>query len=290
MRESADIRHKSLLGLGIEGFHRIAYTEWGSPDADRTLICVHGLTRNARDFDRLAQHLAPRFRVVCPDVVGRGQSSWLRDPAHYNYLQYNADMNALIARLDIEALDWLGTSMGGIIGMMLASLPETPIRRLVLNDIGPHLPREGLLRLAEYLGNEPAVFDDMDEVIMHLQEIYAPFGPMTDKDWRHMAEHSAKHSEDKGGFILNHDPAISFWFANGVIVDVNLWDYWDKITCPVLVLRGEKSDFLSKDTAAEMAKRGPKTTLVEIPGVGHTPTLNTPEHIEIIETWLLETE
>ena len=283
------MRHRTVLGLGIEGFHRLAYTEWGIPDAERTLMCVHGLTRNSRDFDQLAEHLSPRFRVVCPDVVGRGRSDWLRDPAHYHYLQYNADMNALIARLDVAELDWLGTSMGGIIGMMLASLKKTPIRRLILNDVGPMLPREGLMRLAEYLGKKQKVYKDVSEVMQHMREIYAPFGPMTDADWEHLAVHSATYDPDAGGFVLSHDPDISFWFHNAVVTEINLWSYWDKITCPVLVFRGEDSDFLSAETAREMTQRGPRTTVVEVPGAGHTPNLNTEEHIKIIKGWLLQT-
>jgi len=289
VKDPLQISHKSVLGLGLDGFHRIAYTERGTLDAERTLICVHGLSRNSRDFDRLAEHLVPRFRVVCPDIVGRGQSDWLRDPTHYNYLQYNADMNALIARLDADEIDWLGTSMGGIIGMMLAALPETPIRRLILNDIGPRVPREGLERLAQYLDTKGRVFRDPAEVNDHFREIYAPFGPMSDEDWEHMVEHSSAHSEEAGGLVLKHDPEIGYWIKNRIIVDGNFWDYWDKVQCPVLVIRGEESDFLTAETAAEMTQRGTKVTLVEIPGVGHTPTLNTTEHIEIIEKWLLDT-
>jgi pimeloyl-ACP methyl ester carboxylesterase len=289
MQNTPQMKVGSVLGLGIEGFHRIAYTQWGEASAKRTLMCVHGLTRNARDFDRIGESLAPRFRVVCPDVAGRGQSDWLRDPSHYHYLQYNADMNAVIARLDVDELDWLGTSMGGIIGMMLASLPGTPIRRLILNDVGPHLPREGLKRLADYLGHELPVFVDLDDVVDHFREIYAPFGPMTDDDWQHMAEHSVNYSDNDNGYVLKHDPSISYWFKNGVIIDVSLWEYWDKLRCPVLVIRGEKSDFLSPATVEEMRRRGPDVTVIEVPGVGHTPTLNNEEHIRLIERWLVET-
>jgi pimeloyl-ACP methyl ester carboxylesterase len=289
MQDKPLMKVDSVLGLGIEGFHRIVYTQWGVGDAERTLVCVHGLTRNGRDFERVGEILPPRFRVVCPDVAGRGQSDWLRDPSHYNYLQYNADMNAVIARLDVEEIDWLGTSMGGIIGMMLASLPGTPIRRLVLNDIGPLLPRAGLKRLADYLGQEPQVFVDLDDVVEHFRDIYAPFGPMTDNDWVHMARHSVTFSDNDNGYVLNYDPSIAYWFKNGVIIDVSLWDYWDKVKCPVLVIRGQESDFLSEETVEEMQRRGPEVTVIEIPGVGHTPTLNTEEHVRFIERWLLET-
>ncbi len=170
----------------------MAYAEWGAAEAARVVLCVHGLTRSGRDFDRLAAALAASgCRVVCPDVVGRGSSDWLEDPAGYAYPQYLADMTALIARLDVEAVDWVGTSMGGLIGMMLAAQPGTPIRRLVINDIGPFIPKAALARIGDYLGQDQS-FADLEAAEAHLRTVHAPFGPLTDAQWEHLTLHSVR--------------------------------------------------------------------------------------------------
>ena len=273
----------SYLGLGTRGFHRIAYVEWGAADAPRTVVCAHGLTRNGRDFDRLASVLAQRWRVACPDVVGRGRSDWLADPAGYGYPQYLADMAALIARLDVAAVDWVGTSMGGLIGMMLAAQPNSPIRRLVVNDVGPLVPKAAVERIAAYVGLNPS-FESVGELEAHLRKVHEPFGALTDADWRHLALQGYRRLEN-GRFAPAYDPGIAAGFR-GALEDVDLWPVWVAITCPGLVLRGARSDLLLAATAAEMTRRGPGATLVEIPEAGHAPALMSAEQIAIVRDWL----
>src|SRR5215470_576684 len=277
------MNQRSLLGLGPHGFHRIAYVEWGEA-RDGTVICVRGLTRNGRDFDHLAAALAGARRVVCPDMAGRGRSNWLADGADYGYPQYCADMNALIARLGVETVDWVGTSMGGLIGLMLAAMPGSPIRRLVLNDIGPFVPKAALVRLAGYVGKDPA-FADLAALEAYLRQVHAGFGPLGDDEWRHLAQHG--HRRDAaGGLRLVYDPAIGRAFA-GEPVDVDLWSLWERVTCPVLLLRGGRSDLLLRETADAMTARGPRARLVEFPEAGHAPALMAAHQIAVVKDWLL---
>lgn len=280
------MKTESVLGLGPHGFHRIAYTEWGEPSAPRTLICVHGLTRNGRDFDRLAAALAERWHVICPDVAGRGRSDWL-PAAGYNNAQYLADMNALIARVGAKEVDWLGTSMGGLLGMQLAAQPNTPIRRLVLNDIGPYIPKAALDRIADYVGQDPH-FATLEELEAYLRRVHAPFGPMSDQDWRHLALQGYRRLEG-GGFGLAYDPAIGQTFRANGLKDVDLWPVWDAVRCPVLVVHGAESDLLLSDTTAEMERRGPHAKVVDIPGVGHAPALVAETMIALVRDWLSAT-
>ncbi|WP_026870471.1 alpha/beta fold hydrolase [Inquilinus limosus] len=272
-----------FLGLGLGGFHRLAYAAWGHDRSQPPVLCVHGLTRNGRDFDALAADLAWSGRaVICPDVVGRGRSGWLANPALYGYPQYLADAAALIARLDVPAVDWVGTSMGGLIGMMLAAQPNTPIRRLVLNDVGPFIPQAALQRIGSYVGQDP-VFADIDGLEAYLRRVHAPFGPLTDAQWRHLATHSARRRND-GTLGLAYDPGIAAAFA-GPIADVDLWMVWDQIRCPVLVVRGAESDLLTAATAERMAAR-PDTVLITVAGCGHAPALMAPGQIAPIRDWL----
>ncbi|HYD30306.1 MAG TPA: alpha/beta fold hydrolase, partial [Azospirillaceae bacterium] len=223
-----DLRHRHFLGLSAAGFHRVAYTEWGATDAASTVVCAHGLARNGRDFDTLAQALAiGGRRVACPDVVGRGRSDWLADPDLYGYPQYLADMAVLIARLDVETVDWVGTSMGGLIGLFLAARPGAPIRRLVINDVGPFIPKAALARIGSYLGSDPA-FDDLAGVEEYLRTIYKGFGALNDAQWRAMAEHSARRRPD-GRLGLAYDPGIATPFTAQEPADVDLWAVWDAI-------------------------------------------------------------
>ena len=282
---SAQPRQCRLLGLSAGGFHRLHVTEWGAPEAAATALCVHGLTRNGRDFDWLARALAETgTRVACPDVVGRGQSDWLRDPAAYDFAQYMADSTVLLAHLGAEEVDWIGTSMGGLIGMMMAALPDSPIRRLVLNDVGPFIPAAALEVIGAYVGSNPH-FADLAAAEAYFREIYAPFGALSDQMWRHIAAHSTT-SAPAGGRRLRYDPAIGAPFQDRKIEDVDLWPLWDKITCPVLVLRGAQSDLLLAETAREMTKRGPRARVVEIPGCGHAPSLMVEDQIAVILDWL----
>lgn len=281
-----DPRTGSCLGLSKGGFHRLAYTEWGGPQAGHAALCVHGLTRNGRDFDALAGALAQDgLRVACPDVVGRGRSDRLADPAGYGYPQYLADMNALIARLDTPQVDWIGTSMGGLIGMMLAAQPNTPLRRLVINDVGPFIPKAAVARIGEYVGRDPR-FADLAAAEAYFREVHAPFGSLTDAQWRHLTEHSAVAAQD-GGYRLAYDPAIAAPFRVEEPEDLDLWPLWDAIAIPVLVLRGADSDLLLPETTAEMAARGPRAQVAEIAGCGHAPALMDKRQIALVRDWLL---
>jgi pimeloyl-ACP methyl ester carboxylesterase len=289
--KSMSMSRQSLLGLSKAGFHRVSYCEWGDPAAQRLVICVHGLTRNARDFDMLARTLSTHCRVVCPDLVGRGQSEWLADKSDYAYPQYLADMTALIARASAslpagDAIDWVGTSIGGLIGMLLAAQPGTPIRRLVLNDVGPLLPKAALSRIASYVGKAPE-FESFDAAERYIRDVSAPFGPLTDPQWHHLAEHSVGRTPS-GSWRLNYDPGIAQTFKDLPQTDISLWPVWDRITCPVLVLRGSASDLLSIDTADAMTRRGPKARVVEFPGVGHAPALMAAEQLAAVREFLLE--
>lgn len=277
-------RAGSYLSLGTTGFHRIAFTDWGSAMGRKATVCVHGLTRTGRDFDVLADALSARGRVVCPDVPGRGASDWLPDPKAYTYPTYLSDMAALMAHIGAERVDWVGTSMGGLIGMMLAATPGTPIRRLVVNDIGPLIPKEALVRISHYVGAAPD-FPDLGAVEAYLRDVHAPFGKLTDLQWRHLAITNSI-SNGQGGYRLHYDPRIADAFAAGPIEDVDLWAVWDRIECPVLVLRGANSDLLSAATAAEMAVRGPKADVVTIEGCGHAPALMDAAQVEIVRDWL----
>ncbi len=275
---------RTLSCLGPHGFHKIAYTEWPGPSGARTLVCVHGLTRNGRDFDRLAEALSTRYRVICPDMPGRGKSDWLAHPEDYAATVYLGDIGALIARLDVDEIDWVGTSMGGIIGMYIAAAPGTPIRRLVLNDIGPVVAKEGLARLATYVGNEIAL-PNLAALEAVLRQVAAPFGPLTDAEWHHLAVHSLRHNPD-GTVGFNYDHHIGDAFKIAPDQDLDLWAQWGAITCPTLVLRGAESDLLRRADAEAMTHRGPDVELVEFPGVGHAPALMAADQIATISGFL----
>jgi pimeloyl-ACP methyl ester carboxylesterase len=279
--DGLSMRAGSFLGLSPAGFHRLAYVAWGRPSALPPVICVHGLTRNSRDFDRLARALSAQRLVICPDMVGRGRSDWLANAAGYGYAQYCADMTALIAHLGVEEVDWIGTSMGGLIGMMMAAQPKTPIRRLVLNDIGPVIPRQAIERLAGYVGKDP-VFDDLAGVEAYLRQVHAPFGALDDEAWRQMASHGHRRLSD-GRWALGYDPAIARGFEAAMTKDVDLSGVWAAVRCPTLVLRGVQSDLLLPETAETMTA---KARLVEIPGTGHAPSLMVPAQIGIVHGWL----
>jgi pimeloyl-ACP methyl ester carboxylesterase len=274
-------RHLSCLSL--HGFHRVNYYEWGDPANSNVVICVHGLTRNGRDFDELAQALSSQYRVLCPDIPGRGKSEWLTHKEDYAYPVYCADMAALIARSGAQTIDWVGTSMGGLIGMLLAAQTNSPIRKLVMNDVGPFVPKASLERLSTYVGKTVsyASFEDLEQ---YIRAISATFGPLTDAQWRHLTQTSALRKDD-GSWGTNYDPAIGLPFK-GEIVDVALWPFWDQVRAPTLLLRGKDSDLLLAETAREMTTRGPKATLVEFPGIGHAPMLMEQSQIAVIREFL----
>ncbi len=275
--------------LSGKGFHRMHYTDWGDAANPRVVICAHGLSRNCRDFDMLARALEPDFRVVCPDVVGRGKSDWLAAKKDYGYPQYLADMNALIARITAggeKTIYWVGTSMGGILGMLLAAFPKTPIQKLVLNDISTLVPKASLERIAIYVGKDPR-FDTFKELEAYVRAVSAPFGPLTDEQWHHLTLHGAKPHND-GTWGMSYDPGIGIPFQKGPLADIDLSGYWDAVRCPTLLLRGAQSDLLLKETALQMTQRGPKPKLVEFAGIGHAPMLMAEDQIKVVWDFLLE--
>ena len=266
------------------GLHRMAYTEWGDPANERVLVCVHGLTRSGRDFDRVAAALSDVYRVVCPDVAGRGLSDWLADANRYILPQYVADMVTLIARLDVESVDWFGTSMGGLIGMTLAGLPHSPIRKLLLNDIGPHIEPSALDRIREYVGRSVS-FDSLQEGIDYAASLALGFGPLSADEWREINAPLMLRRDD-GCWTLRYDPAIAAPFAAidpdaGRDAEQLLWRLFESIPGPVLVVRGAESDLLSGQTAARMVERGKAVSSVEIAGVGHAPAFLDRAQIDI---------
>ena len=278
------MREHSFSGLGPNGFHRIHYYEWGDEDNPRVALCVHGLTRNGRDFDALAHALSDHYRVICPDVIGRGKSGWLSDKAHYGYPQYCADMTALIARSGAQTVDWIGTSMGGIIGMLMASHTGTPVRRMVINDVGPFIPRAALEHIKQYVGKDIS-FDSLDAAETYVRTVSAGFGPLADEQWRHLTETSMRCNDD-GTYGLIYDPSLAHAFA-GPINDVDMWHIWDNISCPTLLIRGGDSDLLLAETAEEMTRRGPRAESVEFDGIGHAPMLMSDDQIDAVRAFLL---
>jgi len=261
---------RQVLCSSPSGLHRMVYSEWGAHDNPNVLICVHGLSRNGRDFDDLARALAADFRVICPDVAGRGRSDWLRDPLDYGLRQYVADMVTLIARLDVEQVSWLGTSMGGLIGMVLASLDDTPVARLLLNDVGPAISLESIRRIGAYIGRAPQ-FDSIESAEKYIRLVSAPFGVLTDAQWRHLTLTNLRRTAD-GRWEMNYDPAIAESFRRATADgEIDLWPLYDRIRCPTLVIRGAESDLLTHETVVAMAKRGPSPEVVEVPNVGHAP-------------------
>jgi pimeloyl-ACP methyl ester carboxylesterase len=280
------LKARRLPVLGPQGFVDLAYWEWDGPPGATTVVCVHGLTRNGRDFDFLAETLSPFFRVVCPDMPGRGRSEWLADASHYTFPFYLSAVSALMARLDAATVAWVGTSMGGLIGMLLASLPKNPIQRLVLNDVGPLVAKEGLERIGRYAGLDPG-FANRQELEDYLRDRLAGSGALTDTQWRHLVAHAGRTRED-GKLGLAYDPKIGAPFQTGTpLQDVDFWPFYDQINCPTLVLRGAESDLLRAPDAVAMTIRGPRAELVEIPGCGHSPALMADDQIAVVRDFLL---
>jgi pimeloyl-ACP methyl ester carboxylesterase len=272
----------------------MAYKEWGDPDNTRVLVCVHGVTRVSDDFDQLARALCGHYRVVCPDVAGRGRSEPLRDPGLYAVPQYVADLVTLIARVtandDEGAVDWFGTSMGGLIGMMLASLDATPVRKLVLNDIGPVLDPVAMARIGDYIGQDLR-FPSFDEGAAFVRTVSLSFGQHSEDEWRKLAGDVLRQAGD-GSWVRHYDLALAQPFCAitpqaAKEVEAGLWEAYDRIRCPTLLVRGAQSDLLSRETALQMTARGPQPRLVEIPGVGHAPTFLHQDQIAIARKFLI---
>lgn len=278
----------SVLCGGAMGIYRMAYREWGDPDNPRVLICAHGLTRNSLDFAAIAESLASNYRVVAPDVVGRGESDCHPDPMAYNTLTYAADMLTLMARLNVSEVDWLGTSMGGLIGMLLAAQNVTatsPIRRLILNDVGPTLSIDALKRIVNYVSG-PHEFAEAEKAHRYVRSIFAPFALETEAEWQTLIDHTLKPTEN-GGLRFNYDQKIRVPLERALLgQEVDLWSVYDRIRCPTLLIRGECSDLLSEETATAMTQRGPRAILKTVAGVGHAPMFKSADQIALVKDYL----
>lgn len=288
--DAAQPRLNHVQCLGSRGLHRMAWWEWGDAANPRVLVCVHGLSRQGRDFDTLAAAMAGEYRVVCPDVVGRGRSDWLADPMGYAIPAYVADMVTLLARLNAETVHWVGTSMGGLIGLGVASLAGSPVSRLVLNDVGPSIEYAALQRIGTYLG-QPAHWASVEQAADALWAISQGFGPHTREQWLALTRPQLKPDGD--GFKPHYDPAIAVPFRLvtpelAQAGEAALWQGYDRVSCPTLLLRGAQSDLLSPATAQAMGQRGPRARLVEFDGVGHAPTLVAPEQVAAVREFLLQ--
>ena len=273
----------SSLYLQCEG-REIHVTEWGSRDAP-ALVAWHGLARTGRDMDDMAAHLAPRFRVICPDTLGRGLSQWSPDPqAEYCLAFYVRLAVCLVDQLGLQEFDWLGTSMGGAIGTLAAAgALRGRMRRLVLNDSGPHLAAAAIQRIRSYAGNPPA-FATVGALEQYFRTVYKPYGFLTDAQWRRLTETSTRRLPD-GRVTPHYDPAMVMQFTHHDN-DYDLWHAWDTLELPVLCLRGETSDLLLPEVAEQMRQRGPRAVVVTVPGCGHAPALNVPEHFAIVDRFL----
>ena len=289
-----EARIQSVQCISPAGLHSMSYKEWGAPDNPNVLVCAHGVTRVADDFDSLAQALASDYRVICPDVVGRGRSGWLANPEFYRVPQYVSDMVTLLARVlangERQTVDWFGTSMGGLIGLGLACLPHSPVSKLILNDIGPTLAPEALQRIGDYIGQDLR-FDTFEQGADFVRAVSASFGPHTDAEWHKLARDVLRQEQD-GRWRRHYDMGLALPFRSATPEsaardEAMLWAAYDAVRCPTLLVRGADSDLLTHDTAQAMLQRGPKAQLVEIAGVGHAPTFIHDEQIAIVRKFLL---
>ena len=277
----------------------MAYWQWGNPQSKRVVLCVHGLTRQGRDFDVLARALCLKaggdLRVVCPDVVGRGQSDWLQDPMAYHVGTYAADMGVLLGHLQPDTVDWIGTSMGGLIGLVACGQPEptVPLRRLVLNDVGPRIQWQALQRIGEYLG-QGGQFSSLQQAADAMWKTASSFGPHTPAQWLDLSRHMVKPVDGASGLLkLHYDPRIALAFQavtaeSAAQGEALLWHLYDNIKASTLLVRGAESDLLSRETAQAMTTRGPKARLLEFEGVGHAPTFVTAEQVQAVTSFLLD--
>ncbi len=266
--------------------HEVYWTEWGAEDHAHVVICTHGLTRNGRDFDYLAKRLGNHCRLVCPDYPGRGMSPKLKNPQHYSIEQYVIDTFSIIKTLEYNKLDWIGTSMGGLIGMAIASMPEHPISRMIINDIGAQIPKQSLYDLAVELTDQPNCFNSMEEVYDYFRNAYPGFGRLEDHHYRHMGDHGVWSSPDGNGYELARDPAIIEELAKVPPSDLDLWDIWKRIKIPTLIIRGEHSGLLLTETIQEMLKIHTGASVIEFADCGHAPSLMTEDQIGKVSDWL----
>lgn len=285
-------RHSiSLPNLHDKGTHELVFYDWGSPEAKRTAFCVHGLTRNARDFDFLAPALVQRgYRVFALSMSGRGESPYLENPMAYNYATYVADCVAVMSNFHMRSVDWVGTSMGGIIGMMVAAYHPDRIRRLVLNDVGTFLSKEALGRIYKYVGEMPTVFPDRAAAEAYVRVNFAPWGITDEVHWQHLIAHSVAQNAD-GSWRYLCDPRIAepLRAASGnftQVEDVNLAEVWDKVRVPAYIIRGETSDILQEETVSAMRRINMRAETITIPAVGHAPALMDSQQIGLVANWL----
>lgn len=284
-------REKHIYGLTDQGRHKIVYNDWGD-DNDRPIVCVHGLTGNGHDFDVLAEHLTRNeYRLICPDLAGRGRSDFLQDPLDYNYEQYLQDLNTLLAYEGLDeagSVDWLGVSLGGLLGMRLAAMENSPIERLILNDIGPDVPREALDFIHDVISVEYS-FDTVGDLEQRMRQTRGlTWGPVTDEQWRHMAEHNARGLDD-GRLTYAYDPRISVIFKNEPIGAINLWEAWGNIACPTLLIHGTQSMLLTADIVKAMEESGPDFDYLPFADCGHVPSLMANDQIQKVQAWLQKT-
>ncbi len=284
-------QRKSVQCLSPGGLHRMSYKEWGDPNNSKVLICVHGITRVSDDFDVMAEALSDQYRVICPDIAGRGHSDWLSNPQYYQIPQYVSDMVTLLARLNAQTVDWFGTSMGGLIGMALASFPDNPIRKLILNDVGPALNLDAIMRIGDYIGQDVR-FDTFDEAVAYIREISQSFGPHSEVQWHKLSSDVLRQNEE-GQWIRHYDLSLAIPVQAttpeiAAQAQSMLWAAYDAIKCPTLLLRGTESDLLTADAALQMTRRGPRAELIEIEGVGHAPTFVHHEQIALARDFLLK--
>lgn len=277
------MREGSVRCLDPHGFHRMRWVEWGDRDNPRVLVCVHGLTRCGRDFDFLAERLSGAYRVVCPDIAGRGRSDWLADKGDYGYPVYCADIATMLAAIGAEAVDWVGTSMGGILGMLLAAQPRTPVGKLVMNDVGCVVPKSALERIATYVGRDVA-FDSLERLEAAMRTV-SPFGQLSAAQWRHLAVHVSRCDGD-GQWRFRYDPGIALPFKAGPLADVDLRPFWNAVRGPVLLVRGEDSDLFTPEIHSGMLRR-PGTESLVVPGTGHAPMLMDAAQADAVRDFLL---
>lgn len=278
------MKQKFCTALGPTGFVRIHYTEWGDPDNAQVLACAHGLTRNARDFDNLAQALAARYRIVCIDFPGRGHSDWLTDSSAYHIKFYAAVSATWLAAVGGRRVHWLGTSMGGLVGIWLAAQAQVPLQSMIVNDVGPEVPTAALQRIGDYLSTD-FKFDTLRALETHLRMVHAPFGPLGDAQWAHLAAHSHRQLAD-GSLTFHYDPRIADAFDEAARANADLWPQWRANQIPTLLLQGTESDVLSDPLANRMLSELPGCEIARFAGVGHAPALMDDAQIGTIEDWL----
>lgn len=276
------MREHQFLSMNSNGSHRLAYTEWGDERNQEVLICSHGLTLNGRYFDWFAKAAQDQYRVICPDTVGRGNSDWI-DPSLYWFEQYTADAVALLSRLEAPSVNWIGTSNGGLTGIALAAMESQPIKRLVLNDIGPFVPNEIIKAIADYIGKDER-FDTHEEVEAQLRKLYPAFGELTKEQWGYLARVGSQMTSD-GNMRLAYDPGVRQNYRSATD-DLNIWDAWEKIDIPILILRGSESILLTQPILAEMLERNPNAQSHVFEGIGHAPPLMASDQINVVLDFL----